>query len=163
MADEVWAREHVQTLLQRREKAGEAGLSFEELQEQGGIGPGDLEQALGVMVDEGAARKTDEGLFEFVPPEARAPAVPVDDLDPDDPDRVEAELAQGARRVVPAAAQPRSSAAPAPVAVAEFVGGPVVRLTKGMLNALSNEAVGEMIKAAAEEHTGDDELTIAIA
>jgi hypothetical protein len=154
-------------------------MTFDQLQEQGGIGAGDLEATLAVMIDDGSVVRTPEDTYAFVPEEDRGvrasdpDAVPVEALEPGDPDRVEAE-ARAAELARPAPGGGRSGAVgqmqvPPPGVTAErpahveLVGGPVIRLTKGMIGAMSDEALGSVIKAAAEEHTGDDELTIAIA
>jgi hypothetical protein len=50
--DQVWARNHVLTTLKRRHLAGEPPVGVQELQALAGMGPGDLNVTLGVLVEE---------------------------------------------------------------------------------------------------------------
>lgn len=169
MADEVWARDIVEQELTKALNGGEGAVEFEALQQRTGVGTGDLRSTIGVMMSEGAVVEAEADTFEFVPPEDReAPQ----GHDPDDPDYAEGggERRAGAgwrRDVAPPDELDDPPPGMPPVAgTVELVGGPLIRLTRGMVAAMSDDALGSVIKAAVSEHEqsdASDELTIAIA
>lgn len=167
MADEVWARDAVQNVLERRHKAGDDGMLPEDIQGEVAVGGDDLARVLGVMIEDGSARQDEEGRFEFIPEDERGER-DVSELDPEDPDRIVAELDRPvpSGQVLGEGVTPGEREASRADAARPFMGAPVIRLTKGMITALSNEALGEVVKAAVAEHEesgAGSELTIAIA
>jgi hypothetical protein len=74
--DAVWAREAIKTVLKRRQLAGEPPVSVIELQQLAGMGAGDLNVALGLLVDDGSIREIANGAGKVydLPPEDEQPA-----------------------------------------------------------------------------------------
>lgn len=130
--DPVWQREHVLNLIQRRESAGELPVRWADLMNDAGLPQEAVRTALTVLIEEGKLTEETPGFFD-VPGEPEAvqePGLPPEpEEEEEEEEQPEPERARG--HVVGAHRE--------------------VVLTQGMVNTLSNEALGEVVKAGVQE------------
>jgi hypothetical protein len=151
--DAVWAREAIKTVLKRRQLAGEPPVSVIELQQLAGMGAGDLNVALGLLVDDGSIREIANGAGKVydLPPEDEQPAAAAEPPSPFAGDAV----------AVPPAPMAQAGDAPAVLAhLAEMLaanGGAKssepreLRLTAHVVQAIDSDTLGAMVLAGVIE------------
>jgi hypothetical protein len=161
--DQVWARNHVLTTLKRRHLAGEPPVGVQELQALAGIGPGDLDITLGVLVEEGKVVRfgaDHQPAWALAPesadiPEYHAAEAAAETASPAEPPSPWTPAAADEARTV--------ELAPAPAAAA---GEPQeMRLNHAMVQAIHPDVLGAMIFAgcaSAAEAGAEFRLVVAL-
>lgn len=150
--DDVGRRAHTLTLLKRAEAEGRAPVSFAELQPVSGIGSGDLQTTLELMVQEGTAQRVPDGIGGFAYGLiSEAPGLEPQEGEPEPPspftgdtDAAVEQLGDLASRHPQLADALRRHAAPSGEPVA-------ITLTAGIVSGMHAEVIGAMVLAGVDE------------